>query len=172
MTQQFPPNQQYPQNGPYPGPGYYAQPGFPATPPPPPKKSYTWLWVLIGLAVAVLVLRVLVVGGTTDSSSTDSDDTVTSIQPATGAPLETSAGQTTDVIDPLVTDGVYRVGVDIQPGQYRYRARDNDSGYWKTCSDANCQDIIQNDVTGVSGYLTITPDVAYIELDGLNLSPA
>lgn len=63
--------------------------------------------------------------------------------------------------DPLTTDGLYKVGTDVVPGEYSYTANDGRSGYWATCPDANCSDVLENDVTGVTGYLTIAPSVKY-----------
>lgn len=72
-------------------------------------------------------------------------------------------------VDPLTTNGLYKVGTDISPGEYSYAAVNGKSGYWALCSDANCSDIIDNDVTGVTGYLTIDSTVAYIKHKGLAL---
>jgi hypothetical protein len=64
------------------------------------------------------------------------------------------------------SDGTYKVGVDIQPGEYRGTAT-NGAGYWARL-DRN-QEIIDNELvtkTGGQLYFTVKSSDAYVEISG------
>ena len=146
------------QQGPY-GQPQYGQPTYP--PPPPPKKGLgVWAWI------AIVIVGLIAVGGISELLTKESD----SSPPVTNAaPTQIEAPAPTPV-DPLTSDGVYKVGVDIAPGVYRYVVRD--SGYFARCGNANCDDIIDNDLmSDGTGYIEIEPTDAYVEIKGLNLTP-
>ncbi len=65
-----------------------------------------------------------------------------------------------------IGDGIYKVGVDIQPGEYRGTVSDG-NGYWARL-DRN-QEILDNDLvtkTGASMYLRVRATDAYVEISG------
>jgi hypothetical protein len=74
-------------------------------------------------------------------------------------------------------DAMYRVGVDIAPDDYRYTVVGNGYDAWQLCADARCEvgggliDMDTVDGMGVTGYLSITPDVKYVKLNDLILTP-
>lgn len=74
-------------------------------------------------------------------------------------------------------DVMYRVGVDIAPGDYTYRVVGNGYGSWQLCATANCDsnDIIDMDSIdgmGQTGYMTVTPETKFVKLNDLILTPA
>ena len=75
------------------------------------------------------------------------------------------------------SDTMYRVGTDIQPGDYTYTVNSSDWGSYKLCATANCSDlddIIDIEVVdgaGATGYLTITPGTKFVKLTNLALTP-
>ena len=77
------------------------------------------------------------------------------------------------------TNGLLRVGTDIQTGDYSYTVV-NDRGWggsYYLCQTTRCEpgdDIIDIEMvsTGATGYLTITSDVKYVKLRNLQLTPA
>jgi hypothetical protein len=74
-------------------------------------------------------------------------------------------------------DQMYAVGIDIQPGTYRYTVTGNDMGDWKLCSDANCEvgagliDIEDIEGEGHTGYMTIPASAKYVKTYYLTLTP-
>jgi hypothetical protein len=80
------------------------------------------------------------------------------------------------------TDSMYKVGKDIQPGDYVYTVTGSSLGYgsYKLCASPNCEagtdemidiELVFGD-NGTTGYLTITSDVKYVKLTNLQLTPA
>jgi hypothetical protein len=75
-------------------------------------------------------------------------------------------------------DYMYRVGSDIQPGDYTYRIVGGDWGSWLTCSNATCDvgngliDIDVIDGTGHTGYLTIPQTAKFVKVTNLQLTPS
>jgi hypothetical protein len=74
---------------------------------------------------------------------------------------------------------MYRVGVDIQPGDYVYRVVGNGMGSRELCSDAACEvgqgliDMDTVDGMGHTGYLTVPAASAkYVKTNDLVLAPA
>ncbi|MBD0862611.1 hypothetical protein IA539_15535 [Gordonia sp. zg691] len=126
---------------------------------------------ILGGAVLVIVVLALLVGALTLGTSNSGGANTAAANTTQVAERKPATQQAPVKVDPLTTNGLYKVGTDIAPGEYSYRAANGKSGYWALCSDANCSDIIDNDVTGVTGYLTITPAVAYIKHKGLALKP-
>jgi hypothetical protein len=64
------------------------------------------------------------------------------------------------------SDGTYKVGVDIQPGEYRGTV-DDGNGYWARLDKS--QEIIDNQwdtKTGASMYFTVKDSDAYVEISG------
>lgn len=53
-----------------------------------------------------------------------------------------------------ISDGVYKVGTDMQAGTYKGTTI-SDSGYWRISTDANGDDIVANDIVTSSFYLTV-----------------
>ncbi|QSM01046.1 hypothetical protein SEA_NANOSMITE_1 [Mycobacterium phage Nanosmite] len=77
-----------------------------------------------------------------------------------------------------VGDRMYRVGVDIQPGEYMYTVSDYGIGSWELCSTANCDletglmDMDQIFGAGATGYLSVTAGARYLKTSELMLQPA
>jgi len=75
-------------------------------------------------------------------------------------------------------DLMYRVGTDIQPGDYMYTVVGNGSGSWETCSDATCdvgQGLIDMDTVdgmGHTGYFTVPASAKFVKTNDLYLQPA
>jgi hypothetical protein len=66
---------------------------------------------------------------------------------------------------------MYRVGVEIAPGDYRYTVVGNGYGAWQLCADARCEvggGLIDMDTVDGMG---VTPDVKYVKLNDLILTP-
>ena len=150
------------------------------TPPPAPKKHRRWPWVLL---VVVVVLGVI---GAFNGSGDKEPESAAAFVAATPAEVyvpPTFTAPTARMVpakpaeppSPLTTDGTYKVGAQIQPGDYSY-ALSSSTGYWATCSDITCDPfggMIDNDfVTAGTGYLTISPSALYVQLRGLDLTPA
>jgi hypothetical protein len=75
-------------------------------------------------------------------------------------------------------DQMYRVGVDIQPGEYQYKVTSDGIGDWELCSNANCDvgdgliDMDQIFGAGHTGYFTVTPGTKYVKISDLTIAPA
>jgi hypothetical protein len=72
-------------------------------------------------------------------------------------------------------DLMYRVGTDIQPGDYTYTVVGNGVGSWETCADANCNNSIDFegvDGLGHTGYFTVPAGAKFVKTNDLFLSPA
>lgn len=76
-----------------------------------------------------------------------------------------SDGQTADAAPAAtVSEGTYRVGTDIQAGEYKLTAQAGTSGYWEvTASSSPDASIIGNDNFENSAYVTVT-DGQYLTL--------
>jgi hypothetical protein len=77
-----------------------------------------------------------------------------SIQPG-GLDQESSGSQ---------KEGVYKIGTDLQPGEYILLSED-DFAYFAICSDANCNSILANGCFGYLTYITAYENT-YLELSG------
>jgi hypothetical protein len=85
--------------------------------------------------------------------------------PATEAPA-TEAPATETPTSGEFADGTYKVGVDIQPGEYKGTVSDG-NGYWARL-DRN-QEILDNEwstKTGASMYFRVKSSDAYVEISG------
>lgn len=91
--------------------------------------------------------------GADDQGGLQTDD---SASPING---ETSPAQQT------ITEGTYRVGTDIEAGEYKLTSDAGTSGYWQvTNSSAPDADIVGNDNFEGSAYVTVT-DGQYLKLN-------
>lgn len=150
--------------------------------------------------VAWTLGALVVVGAIGAALSPDSTDAQASAEPSTttAAPLPVLENFTTQAAAPTTTqyvapaapyvppapappaawnkDGKYKVGKDIQPGEYAYTVKKG-NGYWATCADTVCavgEGMIENDwipTAGATGYLYIPADATMIELKDLRLEP-
>lgn len=189
--QQFPnPNQ-----GPQPQFGTLGQPTAPGAPQP-PKKGKTSK-VVLGVLGGLVVLGAL--GAAVDSGESETTATAVSTAPTTQAqslgtfvpltpkwtpsaaapaPATPVAPAAPAVPKAFTKDGTYKVGTEIQPGEYSYTVTKKANGYWALCTDTRCEvgeGMIDNDwipTAGATGYLTIDESAAYVELKGLVLAPA
>lgn len=132
------------------------------------------LKIAVGAAagVAAVALIASVAGGIEDSNDVPVAEPQTSeVQSAT--PQQEKAEKD----DGTITDGRYKVGTDVQPGEYRavVTSTFGDMGYFERCSDANCQvgeGLLGNEVVQGSGYVEILPTDAFVKVQGLSLIPA
>jgi hypothetical protein len=75
-------------------------------------------------------------------------------------------------------DFMYRVGSEIQPGDYMFKVVGNGSGSWELCSDATCDvgggliDMDTADGMGHTGYLTVPASAKFLKTNDLYLTPA
>lgn len=118
------------------------QPAYQAQPPAPPKKKHRLRWVF-GLGGVILLIIVIV----SVNSSSDGGDTADT--PAEGQPAEAPVTEPAEPAEPVepesvgpattITGGVYEVGVDVQPGQYKTPGPPEDdlvgSCYWARLKD-------------------------------------
>lgn len=80
----------------------------------------------------------------------------TSFPTASARPTVTAASAPT-----AFSDGVYEVGVDIQPG--KYKSRGGSGCYWARLADDQ-EDIIDNSLTDGPSTVTVKPSDGYLEL--------
>lgn len=177
-----------PNQGPQPEFGTLGQPTGPTGPfHQPPKKGKTGK-VVLGVLGGLVVLGAL--GAAVDSGESETTATVVSAAPTTQANLGTfvpltpkwtpsaAAPAAPAVPKAFTKDGTYKVGTEIQPGEYSYTVTQKANGYWALCTDTRCEvgeGMIDNDwipTAGATGYLTIDESAAYVELKGLVLAPA
>ena len=75
------------------------------------------------------------------------------------------------------TDYMFRIGTDIQPGDYTYRVVGADWGSWELCSNTSCSldsgliDMDMIDGAGQTGYLTVPATAKYLKTSYLQLYP-
>jgi pyruvate/2-oxoglutarate dehydrogenase complex dihydrolipoamide acyltransferase (E2) component len=187
MTQQYP-TQQYPTKQPEWTGGWR-----PSTPTPPVNKRPSWLrrnlaTVLAGSALAVslvgLVTPVDAVGpqgpqgvqgerGPAGPAGKNGKDAPAAQQPAAApapapAPAPEAAPKIGGTIGAPFAEGVYQVGVDIQPGLYKATVHEGEFGYWARLSSETTSDIIANDAKE-SGtmYLRVKASDKYVEISGV-----
>jgi hypothetical protein len=103
--------------------------------------------------------------GVAGARGNDGKDGATVEAPAAPAP---EAAPATDVAPAgsEFAEGTYKVGVDIQPGEYRGTV-DDGNGYWARLDSK--QEIIDNGLstkTGASMYFTVRSSDAYVEISG------
>jgi hypothetical protein len=180
-------------NQPQPQQNYYGNQPQPNAPQPPQKRSGATKKVIAGLGALVVVGAIgsALSGGDTESEATTAAATTTSEYVAPPLAQRTAAVDalpTTPVYvpppapaaPPVPTawnkDGKYKIGKDIQPGEYAYTVKKG-NGYWATCADTICavgEGMIENDwipTAGATGYLYIPADATMIELKDLRLEP-
>lgn len=139
---------------------------------PPSKPSTRWKW-LLGTVVGMVLVLLVANSFDWNSGGTASEPTRTVMN----APAETAQADVPDSgpADPLTTNGIYKVGAEIQPGTYSFTIR-GDRGYFARCSDPNCdagEGMIANDVFWEgTGYLEVLATDAYVDLKGLTLTPS
>lgn len=115
-------------------------------PTPEPRPVPRWLWAVLAVTVTIL----LVVGGF-----------------AVQRYLDDRAEQ---AARPTFSDGTYRVGFDVWPGDYSYTA--STRGYWSVCEDSECAQVSQiNLLEAVTGSLTIPRDAQFIQLVEMTITP-
>lgn len=150
-------------------------PQQPTYPPPPVPQQPNWvrrtLWIIA--VVAAFVFGVAA-GAGADSGSTSARETVTVRVPApdAGAPAETAAAEKPPAKPAgpatTMTSGIYQVGVDVQPGQYKTAGTENGVGcYWArlTNDSGEFDAIITNGNLDGPGSVTINAG-EFIEVTG------
>lgn len=162
------------------------------TPQPPQKRPGATKKVIAGLGALVVIGAIgsALSGGDGESTAATAEPTTTTA-PYVAPPLEDRIAATTKAYTPAPPppapaapatppawnkDGKYKVGKDIQPGEYAYTVKKG-NGYWATCADTVCAvgtGMIENDwipTAGATGYLYIPADATMIELKDLRLEP-
>jgi hypothetical protein len=118
------------------------------------------LLALVGVIAGIFIISV-VVGSLSSSDSTAPTSTATTAPSATNAPSK-----------PALTfgEGVYKVGVDIEPGLYK-AAVTSGNGYWARLRSPDTTDIIANDLkTDGTMYLRVLSSDKYIEISGVTFT--
>lgn len=107
----------------------------------------------------------------------DSMHVTSSTAPNTGSPSSSSGDQsdsssqqsqqgTSTQTSGVLKEGMYRVGSDIEAGEYKLTATRSSGGYWKvTASSAADADIVGNDNFSNSTYVTVS-EGQYLKLSG------
>lgn len=153
-------------------------PGFETNAPAPKRKPRRWPWIV---AVPVVTIALIaIVNGSSDpqpeqvaSAATTMPQVLspTATPPTFRAPIATR-------VDPLNSDGTFRVGSDIAPGTYSVSITSRSGvGYWARCASVACEitfdgsdtGMIDNDLLTGPGYLEILPSDAYVQLRGVSL---
>ena len=170
---------------PAPAPGW----GNPVAPPTPPgprqpgwaRRNLTTLLAGAALAVSVVGLVTPVDAnlpgpqgprgiqgpagerGPAGPAGKDGKDAVAAAPQAPAA--EASATETPTGAE--IGEGTYKVGVDIQPGEYKATVPEGGYGYWARLSSTDTSDIIANDGKD-SGtmYLRVASSDKYVEISG------
>lgn len=155
---------------------HQAYPPRPAPPTPPTRPKWFRTTLLIIGFVAAFVVGVAA-GAGTDSGSTSARETVTVRVPAPDgeAPAETAAAEKPPAkpAGPATTmsSGMYEVGVDVQPGQYKTAGPESDQYgigcYWaRHKNDSGEFDaLIANDNLDGPGSVTVKAG-EFVELSG------
>ncbi|MFF0817460.1 hypothetical protein ACFYVR_20185 [Rhodococcus sp. NPDC003318] len=134
--------------------------------------------VAIVAIVAVAALVILLVrnsdsGGDADVAVRTPASTVTA---TTSAAASTAAGPVSSAASAVrdtPTNGILKVGTDIQPGEYAIRPTRSTGGYWErlSCLTGDFSCISANDIVQGSGYLTILPGDVAVRIENLELTP-
>lgn len=122
------------------------------------------------LFIGLLTLLVIVLSGC--SSYETGTPTFTPVTTPTKTPVSISTPSPSPTPQYDFTEyrpGQYKVAVDIPAGEYMVVAL-SDSGYFCVSSDANGDDIIQNDIFDTTSIITID-EGQYFELSGASAVP-
>ena len=147
---------------------HFAQQPYSAPQQPEPKKKHTGRNVAIGVAVVAVLgfggCAALVAGTANEVSKTlESSNPTLPAQDTPAAP------------GTFPTSGILKVGQDIAPGEYRWRAVGQFGSYYArlSCTTGAFDCIITNSVpdAGATGYLTIDPSDVAVELRQVELTP-
>lgn len=153
-------------------------PGFETNAPARKRKPRRWPWI-VAVPVATVAL-IAVVNGSSDPETEQPESAVTTMPqllPVTATPPTFRAPIATQ-IDPLNSDGTFRVGKDIEPGTYSVSITSRSGvGYWARCASIACEITFDGTETGMlgnelltgPGYLEILPSDAYVQLRGVSL---
>lgn len=161
--------------------------GYGYGPPPferPPRRP-KWPWVVGGVIVAAIIatiagLAVVLVRDsdpapdeTAAAGSPTQTVTVTAGPPTTSAAPPVVTEPTAPVPQGLPTDGIFKVGVDIAPGEYAVRPARSYGGYWErlSCLTGEFTCLLANDNVMGNSYLTVLPDDVALRVEGLELTP-
>lgn len=70
-------------------------------------------------------------------------------------------------------DGIYLVGIDIKPGEYKVDAGSDNFGYVHRSTDVNgdIDALIMNEIYSSTGYITILPTDYTVQINGCVLTP-
>ncbi len=121
-----------------------------------------WPWLVLTVAGVVVTAVAAIVGTVAGSDSTDGEPpaatrvTVTATQFETKTVTETVTATPSSGPLPEFSDGLFQVGVDVQPGTYRTEGPNgsNEGGcYWSRTSPRG--DLIENGVVNEPGTVTI-----------------
>lgn len=151
---------------------------------PAPKRSGgNAKWIIGGVAViAVIGLGSSLAGK--DAADAPPAETVAVYEPAPHpseqAPLVAPAPEQVEAARGTIDrDGMFKVGTDLAPGEYVVTMTDPNMGYYELCSAPSCSleidgtgTMLANEMVLGDGYLTVGPEVAYVKLRGVSITPA
>lgn len=161
-------------------PTWQPAPPTPPTPPPPTKpRSRRWLWIGGSVVAFVVGIGVGGAGQKPEPSKAAAERTVTVTAPAPPADTVTApAPAPVTVIEepppppgPAATlgNGVYEVGVDVAPGQYKTDGPSGSMGmcYWARSNNdsGEFEALITNGIVEGPGSLTINAG-EFVEISG------
>jgi hypothetical protein len=153
--QQPPPQYQHPQQQPgqqYQQPQQTPQYQQPYKAEPPKKKTNVWLMGCLGLIVLAVIIGGIVLA-------------TGNVSPATNTPTSTQ-------VDDSIKAGMYKVGTDIQAGEYVVFASSGQTAYLQVSADSSgtLDSIITNDNFNGNRYITVA-DGQYIEFSRAKMFP-
>lgn len=142
---------------------------------PKPAKPLYKKWWFIALVAVFLIGAIGSLGG---ESEGDTNIESTSTESSSEAPsAETTEVETTEAVsessNPAYTDGMYKVGVDIEPGLYKAKLTSSlGLAYIERSKDSSMSfdSILANvNLTG-DGYVTIKESDAFVKITGAELT--
>ena len=132
-----------------------------------PKKRPWGRWIIGAVIGAIIVFAAASIANSDDPGPMQPIPTDRRWPPSEGQPGSAPG---------LPTDGILKVGTDIQPGQYKYTSVDNNIGSYfarLSCTTGEFECIIANEVVqpGSSGYLEVLPTDGWLKISDLKLEP-
>ncbi len=138
--------------------------------------DYDVSWDAENKAVQLVQRQETTTETTTEATTEETTQTTTKItttEATTQTTTEATTEATTKVVSssiysdtPVCGEGIYLVGTDIEPGQYRL-VSDSSNGYYCIGSDPMCNSIISNDNFGTYGVMELVSG-EYVKLSRCN----
>jgi uncharacterized Zn finger protein (UPF0148 family) len=134
---------------------------------PPRKKSRGWLIALISV-VGIIVVIVIIAAAASGPPAPDTASTASSSPSTQSTSSSQSTSSTTEKTttsnDDYIKVGMYKVGKDIQPGEFIIFADTSLTAYYQVSSDSSgsLESIVSNDNFAGNAYITVI-DGQYLE---------